>query len=191
MKQSGLGLFEKLHFRFHRNYLFFRPLGRMKSPLIRYGILIPPALCIFFSVQDLLKNPPSRFWGTIVLENLLVYALGYQMLGFAIGHLFFGDKISAYIGWAKDDPFQFEVGLADLGMGALGLLCGWFDGSFWLATIVMVTVFAWGCAVGHIRHMIRERNFHPGNAGYPFWWDVFLPPALILLGLLHLNHGTQ
>jgi hypothetical protein len=108
-----------------------------------------------------------------------------------VGHLLFGNRIAEYIGWAKDSPSQFEVGLADLGMGILGLLCSKFGGAFSLAPIVMVTVFGWGCAVVHIRQMIKNKNFSPGNAGYVFFWDALIPVALIAFGLIHLMHSTR
>lgn len=162
----------------------------MKSMLAKYFICIPLVLTIVFSISDLTEYMDTQFWGTIVLRNILVYACGWQMIGFAVGHLLFGNRVAEYIGWTKDDPFQFEVGLADLGMGILGVMCSSFDGSFWLAPIVMVTIFGWGCAVGHIRHMVKNKNFKPGNAGYPFFWDVLLPIALIVFGFIHLRYTT-
>lgn len=163
----------------------------MKGILARYSICIPLVLTIVFSISDLIKSMDTEFWGTIVLRNILVYALGWQMIGYAVGHIFFGNRIADYIGWSRNDPFQSEVGFADLGMGILGLMCATFEGTFWLASIVMVTVFALGCAFGHIQQMVRERNFNPGNAGYPFWWDVFLPVALIVFGTLHWMHHSK
>jgi hypothetical protein len=38
-----------------------------------------------------------------------------------------------------------------------------------------------GAALGHIRSMVRDRNFAPGNAGYIFWYDIIAP--LLLIGL--------
>jgi hypothetical protein len=163
----------------------------MKSKLARYSVCIPVVLAAVYSISDLVKHMDTQFWATIVLKNLLVYACGWQLLGGAIGHLFFGNRIAEYIGWTKDSPFQFEVGVADLGMGVLGIMCNRFGGPFWLATIVMVTIFGWGCAIGHVRQMVANKNFAPGNAGYFFYWVILLPLALIALGIIHLAHGTR
>jgi hypothetical protein len=38
-----------------------------------------------------------------------------------------------------------------------------------------------GCAAGHVRSMVQEHNFEPGNAGYVFWYDLLVPCALIAL----------
>ena len=59
------------------------------------------------------------------------------MVFFSVFHIFFGEKIAGFIGWAKEIPFQYEVGLADFGMGVLGIMCGYYTGSFWLVKIVM------------------------------------------------------
>ncbi|MGD1018572.1 MAG: DUF6790 family protein [Verrucomicrobiia bacterium] len=163
----------------------------MKSTLAKYSVCIPVVLAVVYSISDWHKHGDAQFWATIVLRNLLVYACGWQLVGGAIAHLFFGDQVAEYIGWSKGHPFQLEVGFADLGMGILGVLCGRFGGTFWLATILMVTIFGWGCAVGHARQMVNGRNFRPGNAGYFFYWDILLPVALIALGIVHLNHGGR
>ncbi len=149
------------------------------------GIYVPMACLVIFASHDLITSG-FQDWVRILLKNALVYGLGCQMVGFAVGHLFFGEKIARYIGWRKGDPFQFEVGVADLGIGVLGIMCAWFSGLFWLATVVVATVFLEGCVVGHIRDMVRNKNFKPGSAGFVFYWGLFFPIALNVL--LVLNH---
>ncbi len=154
--------------------------------LARLWNIIPSILTVVFIILDL--HGTTQFWGTVVLRDVLYYAYGWQMLGFATGHLLFSNAVAEYIGWPKDDPFQFEVGLADLGMGILGIMCCWFDGYFWLASIVIVTVVGWGCAIGHIKHIVKNKNFNPGNAGFALYWDIFLPIVLIALGIIYFTH---
>lgn len=38
-----------------------------------------------------------------------------------------------------------------------------------------------GAAVGHVRQMVTERNFAPGNAGFIFYYDVLAPLLVIAL----------
>jgi hypothetical protein len=163
----------------------------MKRIVMNYGVMIPAFLCVIFSVRDILINPHSQFWATIILRNCLVFACGWQMLGFAVGHLFFADQIAEYIGLPKGHLFQLEVGVADLGMGIAGIMCGWLSGLFWLAVIINICIFLWGCAIGHIKEMRAHNNRNPGNAGYVFWWDSLIPIALITLGALHFLHGMS
>ena len=163
----------------------------MKRIFMNYGIMIPVFLCVTFSVRDILINPQSQFWATIILKNCLVFACGWQMLGFAVGHLFFADQIAEYIGLPKGHLFQLEVGFADLGMGFAGIMCGWLGGLLWLAVIIMTSIFAWGCAIGHLKEMRAKKNRNPGNTGYALWWDLIIPVVLIALGTLHFPRATQ
>jgi uncharacterized membrane protein YjjP (DUF1212 family) len=81
--------------------------------------------------------------------------------------------------------FQFEVGIAGMAIGTLGIMCAWFEGLFWLATIVAASIFMWGCAIGHLRDMIQRKNFNPGSAGYVFFWDLLMPFAMIGLYIFY------
>ena len=38
-----------------------------------------------------------------------------------------------------------------------------------------------GFVLGHVRSMIRDHNFAPGNTGYVFWLDNLAPVPLIVL----------
>lgn len=119
-------------------------------------------------------------WQSEALETALLWLVGVNGVILASGHLLAPARTAASIGWPTS-PFQFEVGLTNLLLGALGLMAGWFDRDFWLATIVAFSVYMLGAAAGHVRSMIRERNFAPGNAGYVFWYDVLVPVLLIVL----------
>jgi hypothetical protein len=48
---------------------------------------------------------------------------------------------------------------------------------FWLATIVVFSIFMLGAAVGHIRSMLAEHNWAPGNTGYIVWYDLLARPS--------------
>ena len=84
--------------------------------MIKYGIYIPLASVILFSLWDLFTGGPGG-WVDQLLTNALVIGLGCQLLGFAVGHLFKADAIAEHIGWKKGSPFQLEVGIADLTIG--------------------------------------------------------------------------
>jgi hypothetical protein len=114
---------------------------------------------------------------TDALETALVWLVGVDGLILASGHLLQPARTAASIGWPTS-PFQFEVGLTNLLLAALGLMSGWFDRDFWLATIVAFSIYMPGAAAGHVRSMIREWNFAPGNGGYIFWYDVLVPLLL-------------
>ena len=121
-----------------------------------------------------------------VLEIILIYYLAVWIglmgiMGF-MGHAFMSDKVAAFIGWPAGNPFQFEIAVANLSYGILGLLCIWFRGNFWIATGVGQAVFMWGAAYGHIQQIIVHDNYAPGNAGLILYLDILIP--IIFFGLL-------
>lgn len=48
-------------------------------------------------------------------------------------------------------------------MGVAGLLAANQTPDFWLAVIVISSIFRVGCGIGHIREMIRQHNHAPNN----------------------------
>lgn len=115
-----------------------------------------------------------------VLVDALTFLVGVNGIMTGSGHLFSGPEVAKAIGWAPS-PFQWEVGLADVSYGVLGVMAGSYGRGFWLATIIAFSVFMLGAAAGHVRQMIVAKNFSPGNAGIYFWLDVIVPIGLIVL----------
>jgi hypothetical protein len=117
----------------------------------------------------------------IYLLWLIAWGIGaVSILGF-VAHAFAADHTAMYIGWLPGSPFQFEIAVANLAMGVLGLMCIWLEDQFWLATIVSMTVFSWGAAYGHIRDIMINHNYAPGNAGAPLYMDLIAPAVFIIL----------
>ena len=132
------------------------------------------------------KQPRTR---ARVLEVMLLYVLAISIGVFGViafsGHAFKADQIAREIGFPTGNPFQFEVAIADLTIGVLGLLCIWLRGSFWLATIIATSVWLLGDAVGHIHELISHHNHHPGNSGPALWADIAIPVVAIVLYVLY------
>lgn len=117
----------------------------------------------------------------IYLLWLIAWGIGVGgLLGFA-AHSLVADNTAMYIGWLPGSPFQFEIAIANLAMAVLGFMCIWLDDQFWLATIVSSTVFFWGAAYGHIKDMMINGNYAPGNAGAPLYMDLIAPAVLLIL----------
>ena len=120
----------------------------------------------------------------IILLWTLVIGVGVGGLISAMGHVFVPDKIAGMIGWPKGSPFQYEVGMANLALGVVGLFCYRFRDNFWLATILANAVFLAGDGVGHVRDILVNANYAPFNAGIPLYWDFLFPLAQVLLWLM-------
>ncbi len=97
-----------------------------------------------------------------LLAWLLLVAVGLPGIYTFVVHVFFPATSAANIGWAVS-PFQYEVGIADLTVGVLGLLAFWGNFSFRLAAVVAATVWYGGDAIGHVRQMIVAPISHPAT----------------------------
>lgn len=120
-----------------------------------------------------------------VLEIILVWFFsvfsGISSILAFFAHTFAADKIAVYIGWPPGSPFQFEVAVANLALGVLGVSCIWLRGNFWIATVMAGAVFGFGAAFGHIRDIIVNSNYAPGNAGAILYLDIGGPILMIVL----------
>jgi Family of unknown function (DUF6790) len=124
-----------------------------------------------------------------VLRWLLVIGVGvWGVVNFLL-HTVLADQTAQNIGWPTGNPFQYEVALTSLALAVLGLLCFFIaNRGFWTATVISLSVFYLGAAVGHIHEIVANGNTEPGNAGFPLYLDIALP--LVLIGLLIADRAT-
>jgi hypothetical protein len=107
-----------------------------------------------------------------------LFGLGITGLYTFMGHVFAPEQAAAHIGWPTS-PFQYEVGMADLTTGVLGLLAFRRNVGFRLATTVAAVCWLGGDAIGHVRQIIIAHNYAPGNAGPWLWSDLLIPPIMV------------
>ncbi len=146
--------------------------------------VIFPALSLLATAIDL-SRPSRRRQGWrvaawVLLRYLLVFSVGLQGWAAFYGHAFRSDLVAASIGWGPS-PFEFEVAIANLAFGTVGILCFWMEGSFWTAVVIAASIWLWGDAIGHIKELIVAHNHAPNNAGPALYSDLILPAALIIL----------
>ena len=148
--------------------------------LAAWPFLVGPLMLAVAEVVQFAQHG-SDGWERALLRNALVFLVGVPGIVGASGHIFAADQVAESIGWPKGSPFQYEVGVANLSFGILGIMCSWVTGDFWTATVVGFSVFLWGAAIGHIREMVTAKNFNPGNAGVVFYMDLLIPALLYVL----------
>jgi len=119
---------------------------------------------------------------TFLLCHLTV-TIGLTGIMGAYGHIFMGDRVARNIGWPAGSMFQVELGYCCLGLGLLGVICFWYRGSFWLATIIFTTVFMTGAGLVHVKEMVKKANFSPGNTITTIP-DFLIPATLLILWFL-------
>lgn len=130
----------------------------------------------------LMKNRSAKKIVKVILLYLLVIAVGLSALIAGAFHVFNGPATARMIGWEPGSPFQYEVGVADMALGLIAVLCVFFRGSFWLAAIIANSFFLLGCMAGHIRSMAESGNLAAYNIGPNIIISDLIMP-LLLIGL--------
>lgn len=128
------------------------------------------------------------FMADRLLRAVLFFPLGLMSLWAAFGHIFFPDMAARAIGW-QTSPFQFEVGVANLGIGAAALYAAFRGRDAQIAVGLVAAAFLGGAGFGHIRDIMATGNLAPGNAG-PILFTDFLTPAAIFV-LLYLARSLK
>jgi hypothetical protein len=132
---------------------------------------------VFILFHRLIRRQLSE--AEIVYRWMALFALGFTGIYTFIFHAFYPETTAAAIGWASS-PFQYEVAMADLAFGVLGILSFNASYGFRLATVIGATCWLWGDAANHLYQMIKMHNYTVGNAGSWFWMDILVPLILII-----------
>ncbi len=133
-------------------------------------------------------SPERRSSRTAIAGTYLLYLLFFYvgLMGIltAYAHVFRPVETSASIGWSTS-PYEYEVGMADLTVGVLGVLCLKLRENFWLATAIANAVWLLGDAVGHIRQMTLNNNHASNNSGIFLVAELIMPLVILSLALYH------
>lgn len=125
----------------------------------------------------------------LYLLYLIVFCIGVSGLAAAGFHTFLAAQTAEQIGWAPGSPFQFEVAMANLAVGVAGILCIWFRGSFWLATVIISSIFLYGAAYGHFVQLTKG-DHSPYNSGvFLYLNDLGIPLLTDLLAWGYFRKG--
>jgi len=126
------------------------------------------------------------------LELFLLYLFGVGVAGSGIGgffgHFFISNTVAQSIGWPKGNPFQLEVGFANLALGVLGIVAMGRRDGFREAPVIAVTVLGVGATIVHAIDIIDTGNLAPGNTLQKV--SNLLKPAL-LIGFLAALRRTE
>jgi hypothetical protein len=158
-------------------------------------------LQVFFAVLalvaasvHLLISAKRRSMAVTIVGTYLVYLLfiyvGLMGLFTAYYHVFRPIQASASIGWSTS-PYEYEVGMADLTVGVLGVLCLVFRSGFWLATAIANAVWLLGDAIGHVREMVVHNNHAENNAGIFLVFEFVMPLLILTLVVYHRRLSLQ
>ncbi len=66
-------------------------------------------------------------------------------------------KTAAQLGWPSG-PFQIKYGFAQFGLGVMGVLSIWLQGTFWAGTLVTLYIYGLSGLWTHTLEILRKRR---------------------------------
>jgi hypothetical protein len=135
-----------------------------------------------------IARSPGRRSFKDILETFLLYFtvinIGLFSLYNFFAYLFFPSEVAGFRGYESSSPFQFELAMAYLAFGILGVLCFWERGDFSFATVIGFSLFLFGSGLGHLRDYIRFAKERSQGADILLYIDLILPLILLILTLI-------
>lgn len=119
----------------------------------------------------------------IMLKYGLFINIGSVFFFIAVGNFMYGAYVAQCLDWQRS-LFQYEVATSQLGIAFLGFLTILFNRYFWLATLIVSTIWLWGAAIVHLVHGMQQPLF-PYHLAIIVGWEVVVPVYLISLYVLY------
>jgi hypothetical protein len=142
-------------------------------------IMVGLAMVVALVNAGLSRNAPHGNLAEQIFRWVALFGAGIVGIYCFLGHVFAPAQTAAAIGW-ETSPFQYEVGMANLAVGVLGILAFRKDFSFRLAATIAAVCWLGGDAIGHVREIVVAHNYAPGNAGPWLWSDILIPLMMAL-----------
>lgn len=124
-------------------------------------LVLPLLLAVIVIALDKSVNSRERR-----LEVFLIYVFAFSAAGGiagALGHFFASDAVAEAIGWETGNPFQLEMGFANLALGVLAAIAISRQDGFREATVIAGTILGVGAFIVHMVDLARTGNLAPGN----------------------------
>lgn len=169
--------------------------------MVDFNQLVPWALmnfslamamvAIFIAILSMIVNIFTRkkTGFEIIYAWMSLLALGATCIYAFVMHGFFPEAAATAIGW-QTSPFQFEVAVANLGFGLIGIFAFCASYGFRVANVIGATCWLWGDAGGHIYQMVMKHDYAFGNSGSWFWMDILIP-AILIICLLKMRNRVE
>jgi len=117
-----------------------------------------------------------------LISQLFLFSVGIGGIWNFLGYLFYPQKMQDHMGW-QTHPLPREVGLVYLSFGVLGII-SYFHQSFWIPTVVAISIFFLGDAIGFIIEMVYERKWDKSMRTSQFILNIVLPLTIIITMVL-------
>ncbi len=129
-------------------------------------------------MASLLRNRPEPVPRAEALQRgLLFWMVGVGGLLAAYGHTGLATQTALQLGWSVGSPFQFQVAMAHIAFGVLGLASEWLP-SFRTPAVVGSVLFLTGLAIGDLR-LAHQSGIFPLSLN--LWVGLILVPLALLI----------
>ncbi len=123
-----------------------------------------PELLFVLAVPLALLRRHQEPFAARLLAWLLLLPVGIGSAWTGLFHVAFPEIAARSIGW-QPNPFQFEIGVADLAIGVAAIVSFWRSLDFKAAVVWYIVLFDIGVAIGHVRDALTAGNFSVNNFG--------------------------
>lgn len=93
----------------------------------------------------------------VLLLHQFVVTHGIIAVGGFIMNVLTPAKTAADLGWPSG-PFQIKYGFAQVGLGVMGVMSIWFQGNFWVGTLVTLYIYGISGLWTHTQEVMRKRS---------------------------------
>lgn len=144
------------------------------------GILFLPAtLLVAWLLAAFGLSPngdPTDDFTVNAMRWMMYVPVGGMFLVSGVMHTVFAKSTAKNIGWTTNG-FQYELGFVSFGIGLAGIFAGNMGTDAWIILSTVVSLFLLGAAANHIKEMIKDKNYAPGNS-LVLLYDIGLPVSL-------------
>lgn len=133
---------------------------------------------VFLSIASYAVHKDCVRANKVLIKYMMLLSIGLAGIWGFYYHAFKPIMAAEFIGW-KNSPFQFEVAVANLGMGLAGIIGFFRTVEFAFSTWVFTASFLWGASWGHVKQVIETGNMAAGNAGPIFYTDLLIPAVML------------
>ncbi|MDQ0191715.1 DUF6790 family protein [Paenibacillus wynnii] len=94
---------------------------------------------------------------TILLLHQFVVTFGLVgVIGYVV-NIARADETAKMLGW-PGGPFQVKYGFSQVGLGVMGILAIWFQGTFWVGVLVTMYIYGLSGLWSHTHVMIKNKK---------------------------------
>lgn len=152
-------------------------------PLVFFAV----ALVLALIHLSRLKKRTTAKTVEILLVYFMISNIGIDAIFGAFFQAFQPAATAQKIGFTLS-PFEFEVAMANLGIGVSALFALFWRGRYLLGPVIANTIFIYGAAYGHFVQASKG-DIAPYNGGVFLWaGDIIIPTIILILALIYYSN---